>query len=123
MSCTDANLTMDVVRLTYATSQKFGGCLVSQDHAAERNAFSDETRRSSAEPLSCNAEFSMTLEQQATFANGLLVMASAILAVIPATSTVGLWCTGFMGTGLIISGVTSYCGWVRILARIARNSG
>ena len=64
----------------------------------------------------------MSLERQATFANGLLVMASAILAAIPATSTIGLCCTGFMGTGLIISGVTSYCGWVRILPWIASKS-
>ena len=64
----------------------------------------------------------MTIEQQATFANGLLVMVSATLAAIPATSTLGLCCTGFMGVGLIFSGVTSYCGWVRILPWIASKS-
>lgn len=57
----------------------------------------------------------MTLERQATFANGLLVIASVILAAIPATRTIGLSCTGFMGVGLIFSGITRYCGWVSIL--------
>jgi len=57
----------------------------------------------------------MTLEHQATFANGILVMASVVLAAIPASRPLGLCCTAFMGTGLIFSGITSYCGWVRIL--------
>lgn len=61
----------------------------------------------------------MTLDRQATFANGLLVMASVALAAIPASRTIGLYCTAFMGTGLIISGITSYCGWVRILPALS----
>ncbi|MEJ7593358.1 MAG: YgaP-like transmembrane domain [Planctomycetaceae bacterium] len=57
----------------------------------------------------------MTVERQATLANGLLVMASVLLAAIPATRPIGLCCTAFMGSGLIFSGITRYCGWVRIL--------
>lgn len=64
----------------------------------------------------------MTLERQATFANGLLVVASVILAAIPTTRTFGLCCTGFMGVGLIFSGITRYCGWVRILPWITRRA-
>ena len=63
----------------------------------------------------------MTLERQATFANGLLVIASVVLAAIPASRPIGLCCTAFMGLGLIFSGITSYCGWVRILPMLSRN--
>lgn len=64
----------------------------------------------------------MTLERQATFANGLLVVASVVLAAIPATRQAGLCGTAFMGVGLIVSGITSYCGWVRILPWFSRSS-
>ena len=64
----------------------------------------------------------MSLERQATFANGLLVVASVVLAAIPATRQVGLWGTAFMGVGLIVSGITSFCGWVRILPWFSRSS-
>lgn len=62
----------------------------------------------------------MTLERQAMFANGLLVIASVVLAAIPGSQLIGLCCTAFMGAGLIFSGITSYCGWVRILPVLSR---
>ena len=63
----------------------------------------------------------MTLERQATFANGILVVVSVALAAAPATRSIGLLCTAFMGAGLVFSGIFRYCGWVRILAWFARN--
>ena len=65
-------------------------------------------------------EHIMTLERQAKFANGLLVIASVVLAAIPGSRLIGLCCTAFMGSGLIFSGITSYCGWVRILPVLSR---
>ena len=69
-----------------------------------------------------NTGHPMSLERQATCANGLLVVASAVLAALPETRLVGLCGTAFMGVGLVVSGVTSYCGWVRILQWFSRSS-
>lgn len=57
----------------------------------------------------------MRLERQATLANGLLVTIGAVLAAIPATRFAGLWVTAFMGVALVFSGITGFCGWIRIL--------
>jgi len=59
----------------------------------------------------------LTPERHATIANGLLVIVGVVLAAIPSTRWAGLWMTGFMGVSLIFSGVTGFCGWVRILPR------
>lgn len=65
-------------------------------------------------------DMAVSLEHQATFANGLLILVSVAVAVIPETRVVGLVCTGLMGFSLMFSGVSGYCGWVKILPRIYR---
>ena len=62
----------------------------------------------------------MSLERQALLANGILILLSVAVAAVPETRVLGLVCTGLMGFSLIFSGVTDYCGWVRILPRIYR---
>ena len=65
-------------------------------------------------------EMSISLERQASLANGLLILFSVAVAAIPETRVVGLVCTGLMGISLIFSGVTGHCGWVKILPGIYR---
>ncbi len=64
---------------------------------------------------------SISLERQASIGNGLLVIASSALGVFEATRMLGIGLGIFMGMGLIFSGVTSFCGWYRIFARMPWN--
>ncbi len=54
------------------------------------------------------------LERRARIANGLLVLTSSLLMLVPSLSAFGFWLTVFMGLSLIFSGITGFCGWVRI---------
>jgi uncharacterized membrane protein len=55
------------------------------------------------------------LERRARIANGLLVLFSSLLMLVPSFAEISFWLTLFMGLSLIFSGVTGFCGWVRIL--------
>jgi len=54
------------------------------------------------------------LERCARIANGLLVLISSLLMLEPSLAAIGFWLTVFMGLSLVFSGVTGFCGWVRI---------
>jgi hypothetical protein len=55
-------------------------------------------------------------ERWARFANGLLVFACSLLTLAPQSrlSQTGSWLTLFMGTALVFSGITGFCGWLSI---------
>lgn len=57
-----------------------------------------------------------THERLARIANGLLVLASSLLMLLPlpSLSKAGFWLTVGMGLSLVFSGITGFCGWVRI---------
>ena len=55
-----------------------------------------------------------THERLARIANGLLVLASSLLMLMPSFSAAGFWLTVGMGLSLVLSGITGFCGWVRI---------
>jgi hypothetical protein len=55
-----------------------------------------------------------THERLARIANGLLVLASSLLMLMPSLSAAGFWLTVCMGLSLVFSGITGFCGWVRI---------
>lgn len=61
-----------------------------------------------------HAETMNTLERRARFANGLLVLVSSLLMLVPALANIGFWTTCFMGLSLVFSGITGFCGWVRL---------
>ncbi len=61
-----------------------------------------------------HAETMNTTERLARFANGLLVLTASLLMLVPALSIAGFWLTVAMGLSLVFSGVTGFCGWVRI---------
>jgi rhodanese-related sulfurtransferase len=61
----------------------------------------------------------ISLERQVRIAIGLVVLASAALAVLVHPYWIGL--AAFMGVGLIFSGVTDFCGLALILARLPWN--
>jgi len=64
---------------------------------------------------------SISLERQASIGNGLLVILSSVLGIFESTRLLGIGLGIFMGLGLIFSGVTSFCGWYRIFARMPWN--
>jgi hypothetical protein len=64
----------------------------------------------------------ITLQQQASVGNGLLVLASAALAVYEPTRPVGILLGLAMGAGLIFSGYSGFCGWIRICSALPWNS-
>jgi hypothetical protein len=64
---------------------------------------------------------SMSLERQASIANGLLIILSCVLGAFKSTQMLGIGMGIFMGLSLIFSGVTSFCGWYRIFARMPWN--
>jgi len=66
---------------------------------------------------------SISIERQATLANGLFILLGVIIASIPETHVFGLCCTATMGFFQIFSGITGYCGWVRILPEFYRRFG
>lgn len=57
----------------------------------------------------------------ASIANGLLVLASCLLGSFETTRWIGIALGTLMGLGLMISGMTGYCGWVSIFFRILPN--
>jgi hypothetical protein len=63
----------------------------------------------------------ISLERQASIGNGLLVVISSLLGWYESTRFIGLVIGIIMGLGLIFSGVTSFCGWIRIFARMPWN--
>jgi len=69
------------------------------------------------EPL----RMSISLERQASIGNGILVIVSSALGVFEATRLLGIGLGIFMGLGLIFSGVTRFCGWYKIFARMPWN--
>ncbi|MEY3458567.1 MAG: hypothetical protein RL215_1724 [Planctomycetota bacterium] len=56
------------------------------------------------------------LERWARFANGLLVLAGSLLMLFTSLKTTGFWLTLFMGGSLVFSGITGFCGWLRIFS-------
>ncbi|MFM7058826.1 MAG: DUF2892 domain-containing protein [Planctomycetota bacterium] len=54
------------------------------------------------------------LERLARIANGLLVLTASLLMLMPALFGTGFWLTVAMGLSLVFSGITGFCGWVRI---------
>ncbi len=63
----------------------------------------------------------ISLERQAGIGNGLLVILSVVLGSMDRTRLIGISFGVFMGLGLIFSGMTGYCGWIRIFARMPWN--
>jgi len=61
----------------------------------------------------------ISLERQVRIAIGLVVLASAALAAFVHPYWIGL--AAFMGTGLIFSGITDFCGLALILSRMPWN--
>lgn len=59
---------------------------------------------------------SISLERQALIGNGLLVVISSLLGACELTRQFGIGLGIFMGCSLIFSGVTNFCGWIRLLA-------
>ena len=55
-----------------------------------------------------------THERLARIANGLLVVAGSLLMLVPSLSAPGVGLTVGMGLSLVFSGMTGFCGWVRI---------
>jgi hypothetical protein len=64
----------------------------------------------------------ITLQQQASVGNGLLILASAALAIYEPTRPVGILLGLGMGVGLIFSGYSGFCGWIRIFSALPWNS-
>ena len=62
-------------------------------------------------------------ERQASSANGLLILLGVAIASFPETRVLGLCCTGMMGFFQIFSGITGYCGWIRILPEFYQRLG
>ncbi|MFZ9089264.1 MAG: YgaP-like transmembrane domain [Planctomycetaceae bacterium] len=67
------------------------------------------------------AEIRSHLSRQAVTANGLLLLAGSVLAMLPATSTWGRVLTIFMAVSLVFSGLSGFCGWLGILRRMPWN--
>ena len=61
----------------------------------------------------------ISLERQVRIAIGLTVLTSSILAALVHPYWIGL--AAFMGAGLIFSGITDFCGFALILARLPWN--
>jgi len=61
----------------------------------------------------------ISLERQVRIAIGLIVLCSAVLAVVVHPYWIGL--AAFMGAGLIFSGLTDFCGLAIILGRMPWN--
>jgi hypothetical protein len=63
----------------------------------------------------------ISLDRQASIGNGVLVVISSLLGWYEPTQWIGIGLGIFMGLGLIFSGITSFCGWIRIFARMPWN--
>ena len=61
----------------------------------------------------------MSLDRQARIANGLLVLVGSVLAGFADPNWL-IW-PAFMGASLIFSGITDFCGFAVILARLPWN--
>lgn len=57
-----------------------------------------------------------SLFRKASIANGLLILTSSLLGLFEPTRWFGIAFGIFMGLGLMISGLTGFCGWVRIFS-------
>ena len=64
----------------------------------------------------------ITLQQQASVGNGLLILVSAGLALYEPTRPVGIVLGLSMGAGLIFSGYSGFCGWIRIFSALPWNA-
>lgn len=64
---------------------------------------------------------SLPLRQQVFLTAGLIVLTGTLLSWL--IGPVFLWVTGLAGTGLLISGLTGFCGMERLLARMPWNKG
>ena len=64
----------------------------------------------------------ISLQQQASVGNGLLILVSAGLALYEPTRSVGVLLGLAMGVGLIFSGYSGFCGWIRIFSLLPWNS-
>ena len=58
----------------------------------------------------------MNSQRKARIANGLLVLASSVLACF--VDLRFIWITLFMGASLIYSGASGFCGWEVIFDRL-----
>lgn len=67
------------------------------------------------------SEFPSRLSRQALTANGLLLLAGSVLAMLPATFIWGRVLTIFMAVSLVFSGLSGFCGWLGILRRMPWN--
>ena len=56
------------------------------------------------------------LFRKASIANGLLILTSSLLSWYEPTRWFGIAFGIFMGLGLMFSGFTGFCGWVRIFS-------
>ena len=56
------------------------------------------------------------LFRKASIANGLLILTSSLLGWYEPTRWFGIAFGIFMGLGLMFSGMTGFCGWVRIFS-------
>jgi hypothetical protein len=57
---------------------------------------------------------------RASIANGLLILLSVLLGGMEPTRWIGIGFAAFMGVGLVFSGMTGYCGWVRLFSKPSR---
>ena len=57
-----------------------------------------------------------SLFRKASIANGLLILTSSLLGWFDPTRWCGIALGIFMGLGLMFSGLTGFCGWVRIFS-------
>lgn len=61
----------------------------------------------------------IALERQVRIAAGIIVLTGALLA--PFANPAFLWLSGFVGAGLIVAGITDWCGMRKLLARMPWN--
>jgi hypothetical protein len=63
----------------------------------------------------------VSLERQVRIAAGTIVLVGVILAAF--VNPAFVWLSGFVGAGLVFSGVTNFCGMGLVLARAPWNRG
>lgn len=64
---------------------------------------------------------SLSLERQVRIFMGIIVVSGAILAAN--VSVHFIWVCGIIGAGLVLSGITNWCGMAMIIARMPWNQG
>lgn len=72
-------------------------------------------------PVEQNRAAPLEMIRQVQIAAGLLVVAGVVFGVFVHPAFLGL--AGFVGAGLIVAGVTGFCGMAKVLARAPWNRG